>query len=153
LSHRALVGAPPSGKPFRMAQFSSTINVDASPDEAFAFLSDLTNRPEWDPSVRSVAVLDGGRFAVTVGFYGKAIETTYEVVESDGPKRIVFEGSGKMKARDVIEIVEREGGSSVTMDLNVTLKGAARMLDRGLQLAFAGIGDNAAKALKGKLDA
>jgi len=136
-----------------MAQFSSTINVDASPDEAFAFLSDLTNRPEWDPSVRSVVAIDDGRYAVTVGFYGKAIETTYEVFELDGPKRIVFEGSGKIKARDVIEIIERDGGSSVTMDLNVALKGAAKLFDRGLQLAFAGIGDNAAKAMKAKLDA
>jgi len=32
------------------------------------------------------------------------------------------------------------------------MKGAARLLDRGLQVAFAGIGDNIASELKKQLD-
>ena len=134
-----------------MATYTATINVDASPDAAFAYLSDPLNRAEWDPSVRSVAAA-GDHFDVTVGFYGKAIEATYTIDEVVEPSRIVFDIGGKVKGRDIIEIVEREGGASVTLDLSVSMKGAARLLDRGLQVAFAGIGDNIAGELKKQLD-
>lgn len=134
-----------------MATYTATINVDASPTEVFAYLADPMNRAEWDPSVRSV-VANGDHFDVTVGFYGKAIEATYRVAELVEPSRIVFEIGGRVKGRDVIEIVERDGGSSVSLGLDVTMKGAARLLDRGLQVAFAGIGDNIAAELKTQLD-
>jgi carbon monoxide dehydrogenase subunit G len=134
-----------------MASYTATINVDASPDAAFTYLSDPLNRAEWDPSVRSV-VAAHDHFDVTVGFYGKAIEATYTVDELVEPSRIVFEIGGRVKGRDVIEIVERDGGSSVTLDLDVSMKGPARLLDRGLQVAFAGIGDNIASELKKQLD-
>ena len=135
-----------------MASYTATINVDAAPAAAFAYLSDPMNRAEWDPSVRAVAA-NGDDFDVTVGFYGKAIEATYTVEELVDPSRIVFAIGGRVKGRDVIEIVERDGGASVSLDLNVTMKGAARLLDRGLQVAFAGIGDNIANELKKQLAA
>ena len=134
-----------------MASYTATINVEASPAAAFAYLSDPLNRSEWDPSVRSL-VDAGDHYDVTVGFYGKAIEATYTIDEVVEPSRIVFGIGGKVRGRDVIEIVEREGGSSVTLDLAVSMKGAARFLDRGLQVAFAGIGDNIAAELKQQLD-
>jgi len=134
-----------------MASYSATINVDATPEASFAYLADPVNRAEWDPSVRSVAAA-AGHYDVTVGFYGKAIDATYAVAEAVEPARIVFETGGKVKGRDVIEIVPREGGSSISLDLNVQMKGAARLLDRGLQVAFAGIGDNIASELKKQLD-
>lgn len=134
-----------------MASYTATINVEASPDAAFAYLSDPRNRAEWDPSVRSVAAA-GDHFDVVVGFYGKAIEATYTVEDLVAPTRIVFAIGGRVKGRDVIEIVERDGGSSVTLDLDVSMKGVARLLDRGLQVAFAGVGDNVASELKQQLD-
>jgi carbon monoxide dehydrogenase subunit G len=140
-----------------MAHYSATINVDATPEDAFAYLSDPLNRAEWDPSVRRVEA-SGDLFDVTVGFYGKAIEATYRVEDLVEPTRIVFETDGrvkgrdKVKGRDTIEIVARDGGSSITIELEVQMKGAARLLDRGLQVAFAGIGDNVATELKKRLD-
>jgi carbon monoxide dehydrogenase subunit G len=147
-----------------MAQFSSTVDVAASPAEAFAFLADPAKRGEWDPSVRSVAPIGaasgrvGDRYDVTVGFYGRAIEAVYEIAESCGPTgdepgRIVFSTDGKVTGRDVIEITPIDGGARITLDLTVKLKGAARLLDRGLQLAFAGIGENATAGVVRKLSA
>jgi len=101
-----------------MAQYSATINVDASPADAFVYLSDPLNRSEWDPSVRSVE-RSGDHFDVTVGFYGKAIDATYSVDEVIEGSKVVFEIGGKVKGRDVIEIVERDGGSSISLDLQV----------------------------------
>ncbi len=140
-----------------MAQYSSIIEVDASPAEAFAYLSDPANRAEWDPSVRQVAPLDGAhvsigdRYEITVGFYGKAIDATYEIVELDEPNRIVFSSDGRVRGHEVIEITPCDNGSSIRLDFEVKLKGAARVLDRGLKLAYAGIGDNAAAGVKKQL--
>lgn len=135
-----------------MASYAATINVDASPEEVFAYLKDPANRIEWDPSVRSVSDNGDGTYAVIVGFYGKAIAAVQSVESLDEPTRIVLVTSGRVKGRDEIVITEREGGSSVTLELDVQLKGMARLLDRGLQVAFAGIGDNIATELTKQLD-
>ena len=140
-----------------MAQYSSVIKVDASPAEAFAYLSDPANRAEWDPSVRRVTPLGdadasvGDRYEITVGFYGKAIDATCEIVELEAPTRIVLSTDGRVRGHEVIEITPRDGGSSIRIGFEVKLKGAARVLDRGLQLAYAGIGDNAAAGVKKQL--
>lgn len=142
-----------------MAHFSSTIDVAANADEAFAYLSDPTNRPEWDSSVRRVVAGDGARgevgdrYEVTVGFYGKALDATYEIAEVDAPHRIVITTEGKATGRDVIEIIETEHGSQVRLDFTVQLKGIARLLDRGLQVAYAGIGENAVAGVTKQLQA
>ncbi|MEM7141267.1 MAG: SRPBCC family protein [Actinomycetota bacterium] len=135
-----------------MATYAATINVDASPEDAFAYLADPANRGEWDPSVRSVTANGDGTFAVVVGFYGRAIDAVQEVAESTAPTHIIFTTSGKVKGRDVITIAPRDGGSSVTIDLDVQLRGLARVLDRGLQVAFAGIGDNIASEMTRRLN-
>lgn len=137
-----------------MAEYTATINVAATPEEAFAYLRDPRNRAEWDPSVRDMVAddaTDGDGVRMTVGFYGKAIDATYAVEELDEPSRIVFSIGGRVTGRDVIEIVERDGGSSICLDLEVKMKGPARLLDRGLQVAFAGIGDNIAAELAKRL--
>jgi carbon monoxide dehydrogenase subunit G len=137
-----------------MAEYTATINVAATPEEAFAYLRDPRNRAEWDPSVRDMVAddaTDGDGVRMTVGFYGKAIDATYAVEELDEPSRIVFSIGGRVTGRDVIEIVERDGGSSIRLDLEVKMKGPARLLDRGLQVAFAGIGDNIAAELAKRL--
>lgn len=139
-----------------MAEYTATINVDATPEEAFAYLRDPRNRAEWDPSVRDLVADDaadgvGDGVRMTVGFYGKAIDATYAVEELDEPSRIVFSIGGRVSGRDVIEIAARDGGSSICLDLEVKLKGPARLLDRGFQVAFAGIGDNIAAELAKRL--
>lgn len=140
-----------------MARFATTIDVASSPEEAFAVLRDPVARTEWDPSVRNVAPAAGAsgavgdRYEVTIGFYGKAIDATYEIDELDEPRRIVFITDGTVSGRDVIEIIPSDTGAHVTLDLSVELKGIARVLDRGLQVAFAGIGENAALGVRRRL--
>ncbi|GJM39328.1 MAG: hypothetical protein DHS20C19_26950 [Acidimicrobiales bacterium] len=135
-----------------MASYAATINVDASPEEAFAYLREPEHRLEWDPSVRSVSDRGDGSYAVTVGFYGKAIDAVQTVESEREPDEIVLTTTGKVKGRDVITIAPRDGGSSVTIELDVQLKGMARLLDRGLQVAFAGIGDNIATEMTKQLN-
>lgn len=139
-----------------MARFAAAIDVDAGPGDAYAYLRDPVNRVQWDSSVREVTPIDGAtgevgdRYAVTVGFYGKAIDAEYEIVASS-PERIEFATSGRVSGRDVIEIDAADEGSTVTLELDVQMKGVARLLDRGLQVAFDGIGENAVSGVHGAL--
>lgn len=137
-----------------MARFTAELEVAASDEEAFAYLADPRNRQEWDGSVRSLAPVDGAggavgdRYEVTVGFYGKAIEGTYEIVELEPPRRVVFAADGRFEGRDVIEVEATDGGATIRLGLEVRMKGMARLLDRGLGVAFAGIGENAVSGIR-----
>lgn len=124
-----------------MAGFRAEFDVDAPPEEVRAYLRDPVNRVDWDPSVRS---FDGS--TLTVGFYGRAVEVDYRLVD-DEPTRLVFTFEGKVDGRDTFELEPTDTGTAVVMDTEVRLKGIARLLDRGLGLALGGIGENAARGL------
>ncbi len=136
-----------------MANFVAEIDVDVDVTTAYDYLRDPCNRVAWDSSVRSVEPIDGAkgevgdRYDVIVGFYGKAIEATCEIVEST-PEHIVFATSGRIQGRDEIRITARDDGATVSVQLDVRMKGVARLLDRGLQVAFDGIGENVVAGVK-----
>ena len=54
-----------------MAELELTVDVDAAPADAFAYLADLTHLAEWDSSVRSAELASDT---------GPAIGRTFEVV-------------------------------------------------------------------------
>lgn len=124
-----------------MARFRAEFEVEAPPEEVRAYLRDPVNRVEWDPSVRSI-----GATTMTVGFYGRAVELDYRLV-GDQPARLVFAFEGRVEGRDTFELTPTDAGTSVVMVTEVGMKGPARLLDRGLQLALGGIGENAARGL------
>ena len=145
-----------------MAEFEARIEVSADPASAFDYLSDFVNVAEWDPNVREAKALAeglpgvGSSYAVTTGFYGKAIELICEITALEAPTRLELnvEG-GRTRGRSLITI-EANGSSSdvrsiVSYHLTVELKGVAGLFDRGLQLALNGMGENAADGLKKRL--
>ena len=81
-----------------MARYETTIEVSTPADETFAYLADFANTAEWDPGVRKAESLTegeprvGSRYAVTSGFYGRAIDLEYEITELDATaRRVVLE--------------------------------------------------------------
>jgi len=140
-----------------MAAFVSEVEVAADADTAFDFLSDLSNLPKWDPSIRSSEPEDddgpevGSRYRVVIGFYGRAIEATYTIVESVRPYRIVVSVEGKVTGTIDLAIAGRVDGSTITYDASASLRGMARLLDKGLKLAFEGIGENVMASLREQL--
>lgn len=134
-----------------MAEFTEAFTVAASPEDAFDYLADPAHRAEWDPAVRSVEPGDDG-LRLTIGFYGRAIETRYVVAELDRPRRIVLAIDGKVRGSDEFVIEPADGGGSrITLRMHVAMKGIARVLDRGLGVAFAGIGENAVAGIRSRL--
>ncbi len=140
-----------------MARYHAEITVKASPDAAFSYLSDLANLSDWDSSVRRASLVEGdgpalgARYDVTVGFYGKALDATYEIVEFDAPRRLAYTINGKARGRTEITVAERDGTTVVGYDATLTMGGLARLLDRGLQVAYDGIGENVEKGIAKQL--
>jgi len=140
-----------------MASYESTVEVGADPEAAFDYLCDLSNLPEWDPSVRSAkpsgetATGVGARFDVEIGFYGRGIQTTHEIVEAERPSRLVVAVDGKITGRLEFRIAPSGEGSTIDYRATATMKGLAKLLDKGLKLAFEGIGENASAGMRKQL--
>lgn len=131
-----------------MADYSVTTAVKVSQLDAYVYLRDLDNLPQWDSSVRKSVAVSSERYDVTVGFYGKALEAVYEIIETTEPGRIVWDVTGKANGRTEIDIEPAEDGCQITVSTTIKLGGVARLLDRGLGVALEGIGENVEKGLR-----
>lgn len=141
-----------------MARYEMSLRTSKTPDEAFAFMADLTNFASWDPGViSSVQVVGdaaelGSAYDVEVKSIGGTMILTYEITEFDTPNRFVATAmSDKLTSVDVITVVPDEvgdgEGSVVTYDAELTLNGAFAIGEPALALAFNSIGDKAAAGL------
>ncbi|MEZ5239968.1 MAG: SRPBCC family protein, partial [Microthrixaceae bacterium] len=126
---------------------------------AFAYMADLANFAEWDPGVESAEQVEGdgpgpgAAFDVGVRTAGRTITLRYHVTAFEPPNTIVARAESRtIVSLDTITIEATDGGSIVTYDADLTLKGLARLLDPFLGLAFNRIGDRAAAGLIDALD-
>lgn len=94
----------------------------------------------------------GSRFFVVVHWLGRDLPLTYEIVEFEPPRRLVLRAENATTvSEDTVQIEPQGEGSALTYDAGVSLKGAARVLDPLLGLAFKRLGDNAAAGLRREL--
>lgn len=137
-----------------MARYVTSVRTPMSPPEAFAFMSDITRFPEWDPGVASAVKVQGA--AATVGAAydltiagGRPMVMRYEVVEVDPPRRIKLVASTRwLRSVDEIRVTPDGAGAVVTYDAVLTLRGPLGLFDAVLGLAFKRIGDRAAAGLR-----
>jgi carbon monoxide dehydrogenase subunit G len=138
-----------------MARYVTVIDTPRSPEDCFATLSDFSSAAAWDPGVTRATRQDegpvrvGSRFDLVAGFLGREVPLTYEVTELDEPRLVVLRAeNATIVSLDTITIEPREGGSRVTYDADLRLKGPLRLGDLGLRLIFGRIGDQAAAGLR-----
>lgn len=141
-----------------MAHYRGNIESDRSQAETFAYMAEFANVREWDPTVVEARALEdtepalGSRFFVRVHWLGRDLPLTYEIVEFEPPRRLVLRAENSTSvSEDTVEVAPRDGGSLLTYEARVTLKGAARLADPLLGLAFRRLGDNAAAGLRREL--
>jgi hypothetical protein len=78
----------------------------------------------------------------------------YRTTEWDPPRRLVLSAESRLlRSVDAIRVEPREGGSLVTYDARLTLKGIARFLDPALGILFRRIADRAVPGLQRALHA
>ena len=142
-----------------MAHYRATITCDAPPDVAFPYIADFANVAAWDPGVASAEqrthgpVGLGAEFTVDVRSVGRTLPFAYRIITHTPPQRVAFLGEyGGMVSEDVVDIEPTaRGGSRVTYDADLRLKGPLRVFDPVLALAFRRIGDRAISGLQDAL--
>lgn len=143
-----------------MANYNTTINSPKSPEEAFDYLADFSNAPEWDPNTSSSKCVEGvpgevgSRYLVVTEFGGREMELTYETIEADRPRRVVLQsGNSSTEIRDTMTFEPSGTGTEVTYDANVAPKGLTKLIDPVLALIFKRVGNRAAEGLRKALGA
>jgi carbon monoxide dehydrogenase subunit G len=144
-----------------MAGYEATVSSALPPDEVFAYLADFRSVAEWDPSVRSSVHVNGDDPIAVGAIFRVTTKTTlsdvvldYTTTELERPDRVVLRGeNNSMVSLDTIVIRDDgQGGAKVTYDAKIELKGARKLADPLLQLAFKRLGDKARDGLRDKLN-
>lgn len=137
-----------------MARYRATVETELPLEEAFDYLSDFSTTQEWDPGVVRAARVDegpvgnGSEFNLVASFMGRDNELTYGVVEYAPPTGVTFRGeNATVVSLDRITLDRRGGGTTITYDADLRLKGVLRVLDPVLGLAFRRVGDRALAGL------
>lgn len=143
-----------------MARYTASVDTAKSPAEVFDYLSDFSSALEWDPGVVEAERLGEGPIAVGTEFRLVAVflsrrnTLTYTVTEYRPPELVTFRGeNSSVVSLDTITFKAAQGGTHVTYDARLTLKGPMRIADPLLGLAFKRVGDQALAGMRAKLAA
>jgi hypothetical protein len=141
-----------------MARYRASIETEWTPNEAFAYLSDFSTSAEWDPGVMEAerlgagAIAEGTEFRLVAEFLGRRTPLTYRVVEHEPPRAVTFVGeNATVVSHDRISFEAIAGGTRVSYDADLRLKGPLKLADPLLALAFNRVGDRALKGLRAVL--
>ena len=141
-----------------MAHYTASIETPRPPAETFAYLSDFSTTEEWDPGVVTAERLGdapigkGTEFRVVADFLGRKAALTYRIVEFEPGRAVTLRGeNATVVSLDRITCEPSDGGTRVTYDADLALKGPLRIADPLLGLAFDRVGDRALDGLRDTL--
>ncbi len=126
-----------------MARTSRTFTVSAPLPAVEAYLADPMHLSAWDVSVASLteSAEAPGTWDVLVAFYGKRLPFRLERGASERGR--VVEYRGRHSSATSLERFELtacpDGGTAITYVAEVRLLGALRLLNKGLDSAFAAV--------------
>lgn len=93
------------------------IDIDAKPEEVFAYISDLTKHGEWNDVLTVEKVSDGDvsvgtEYRSTGRQMGKSVGNVVKVTEMESPRKFSFTGSdGKLEFLQELSLSEHNGGT------------------------------------------
>jgi len=138
-----------------MARFIDAIDLPIPIEEAYDYLAEFSRTAEWDPGVVAArrltrgAVREGSRFRVEVSFLGRRLPLEYRITCFERPHRLVLEGGDdSIQSIDEITFAPRAGGTRVTYEARLALRGWRRLADPVLDLLFQQVGRAAARGLR-----
>jgi hypothetical protein len=141
-----------------MARYHATVESRSSAAETFGYLATFSNAAEWDPGVLAGEHLDpgpvraGSRFRLVVPFLGVRMPLIYEVIRLvPGREVTLAAASGLLRSTDTIVVTGDAGGSTVSYDAEVQLRGPLRVLGPLLRPGFRAVAGRAAAGLAGAL--
>lgn len=142
-----------------MATYTATLATKRPLAEVFDYLSDFSTTAEWDPGVLEAERMDdapiavGSEFLIVAEFLGRRNSLIYRVLEFDPPNSVTLRGaSSTVVSLDRITFDAWGGGTRVTYEADLKLKGPLRLADPLLGLAFRRVGDRALAGMRTTLD-
>jgi carbon monoxide dehydrogenase subunit G len=143
-----------------MAHYKASLDTPRPPEEMFAYLSDFSTTEEWDPGVIEAKrlgeepVREGSEFRLLASFLGRKTPLTYRIAEYDPPHAVTFRGeSSTVVSLDRITFEPSGGGGTrITYDADLALKGALKLADPLLRVAFKRVGARALAGLRRTLE-
>ncbi len=142
-----------------MAHYNASVDTPRPPDEMFAYLSDFSSTQEWDPGVieaerlGDAPVREGTEFRLLARFLGRQIPLTYRIVEYDPPNAVTFRSeSSTVVSLDRITFEPSDGGTRITYDADLVLKGPFTLAGPLLRVAFKRVGARALAGLRRTLE-
>lgn len=137
-----------------MARYVTTVATPLTPEEAFAYMADVTHFAEWDPGVKRVVRVTGdgpgvgAAYDLTVTAGGTTV-MRYEVKAYEPPRRLLLLARTTfLTSEDEVRVEPSASGARVTYDARLTLNGPLGLFDPLLGLALRRIGDRAAAGLR-----
>jgi carbon monoxide dehydrogenase subunit G len=114
-----------------------TIEIARTPEEVFAYLTDVSNLPDWQSGVKSATQHDG-RIEESRTLFGKEIDTTLEIVEQDEPRVFTLRTlDGPLKLTVSHELEPAGDGTRLTVAAEGEVPGfAAGLLAKGAERQF-----------------
>ena len=138
-----------------MAHYTASIETPRPLAETFAYLSDFSTTQQWDPGVveaqriGDAPIGEGTEFRLVVDFFGRRAALAYRIVEFEPGEAVTLRGeNATVVSLDRMTFEPSDGGTRVTYDADLALKGPLRIADPLLGLAFERVGDRALEGLR-----
>ena len=114
-----------------------TIEIARSPEDVFAYLTDVSNLPAWQAGVKSATMRDG-RIEESRSLLGRELHTELEIVEREEPRLFTLRALDSPVAFTVRhELEATAGGTRLTVTAEGDVPGfAAGLLRRRAERQF-----------------
>jgi carbon monoxide dehydrogenase subunit G len=116
-------------------RFRHELHTHRPADEVLAYVSDFGRISEWDPSVIESRDTTpgplgvGSEFEVVVRFLGRRVRFRYRMTAYEPARRAVLVGEARrVRSVDAITCEPAAGGTRVTYEVELELRGAGRLL-------------------------
>lgn len=140
-----------------MARYVDAIDLPVPVEEAFDYLADFATTAEWDPGIVEARRLSrgpirlGSRFRVVASVWGVRVPLEYRITEYERPTRLVLTGLGAVESVDEITFTPRRGGTRVTYEARLELRGLQKLADPLLDVLLQRIGRLAVRGLRERM--
>jgi carbon monoxide dehydrogenase subunit G len=115
-----------------------TIEIERTPEDVFAYLTDVSNVPAWQSGVKSSTLRDG-RIEESRTLLGRNVDTTLEIVEREEPRVFALRAlTGPVRFTVRHELEAANGGTllRVTAEGDVPGGFAAGLVARQIEKQF-----------------
>jgi carbon monoxide dehydrogenase subunit G len=116
-----------------------TIEIGRTPEEVFAYLTDVSHVPEWQAGVKS-AELHDGRIDESRTLFGREVHTSLEIVEQEEPRLFTLRALNSpvpFSVRHELEPADAGGATRLTVTAEGEVPGfAAGLLARRAEKQF-----------------